>query len=200
MSARNLTGISTTRVLAVLAAAGAAGAVLAGCTPDEHPSDVEGTRPAVLTGDQVVPGDEVNAGAERSGGAAAAVATIRDVNGVSVGTASFGDYDGAVNVKLRLTGLAPGVHGVHIHSAGKCEASTKFASAGDHFQAPGHTGKPESGDLVSVTVLKDGTGTADSVTDAFTIDQVRGKALVVHEVGDTDGTDRVACGLIQSQH
>lgn len=199
MSARNhrgaATGISTTRVLAVLAAAGAAGAVLAGCTPDQHPTDAKGTTPSVITGDQARPGDEVNAGTT-SGGAEELRTTLRSVDGNNVGFATFTTEDDAVSVSLRVTGMDAGSHGVHIHSVGKCEASNGFASAGDHLQVDGHTGKPESGDLTSVTVLSNGTGTVTSVTDAFDLEQIRGKALIVHEVGDTDGTHRLACGVI----
>ncbi|QRY62800.1 superoxide dismutase family protein [Gordonia sp. PDNC005] len=195
MFARNLTGISTTRVLAVVAAAGAAGAVLAGCSPDEHPSDVPGTRPAVITGDQVQPGDDVNAGVQRSNSDAATV-TIVNIAGNNVGSATFTTEDDAVTFNIRLSGLEAGEHGVHIHSVGKCEASTKFASAGDHLQVGGHTGKPESGDLGSITVLKNGTGTLSKSTDAFKVNDIRGKAIVVHKVGDSDGTQREACGVI----
>ena len=52
--------------------------------------------------------------------------------------------------------LTPGFHGLHIHSVGKCEANSvaptggapgDFNSAGGHFQVPGHSGHPASGDL-----------------------------------------------------
>ncbi|GEE01369.1 superoxide dismutase [Cu-Zn] [Gordonia spumicola] len=198
MSARNLTGISTTRVLAVVAAAGAAAAVLAGCSPDEHPSDQPNnltTRPAVITGDQVQPGDEVNAGVKRSDSDAATV-TLADLKGGSVGSATFSAEGDAVTVTFKLSGLEPGAHGIHIHEVGKCDASTNFSTAGGHLQVGGHTGKPESGDLGSVTVLKNGTATGSVTTDAFTVNDIRGKALIVHKVGDNDGTQREACGLI----
>ena len=62
--------------------------------------------------------------------------------------------------------LTPGFHGLHIHSVGKCEASSvaptggepgDFNSAGGHFQVPGHSGHPASGDLTSLQVREDGT-------------------------------------------
>ncbi|MCF8588629.1 superoxide dismutase family protein [Gordonia sp. HY285] len=199
MFARNhsgaATGISTTRVLAVIAAAGVAGAALAGCTPDQYPTDEKGTTPSVITGDQAQPGDEISAGTT-SGGAEELTVTLRNTEGTSVGFATFSAEGDAVSVNLRVTGMDAGSHGVHIHSGTKCEASTGFASAGDHLQVDGHTGKPESGDLTSVTVLENGTGTVTSATDAFELEQIRGRALIVHEVGDTDGSHRLACGVI----
>ncbi|WP_132992359.1 superoxide dismutase family protein [Gordonia zhaorongruii] len=216
MFARNVTrgtvaGISTTRVLAMVAAAGATGAVLAGCTPNEEPSSAPGTTPPVITGDQVNPDAEAHPGASSAGGEQTgasgsesganqtATVTLRDKSGGDVGMATFTSTGSAVTVELRVTGIEPGLHGVHVHSVGKCDAADNFSSAGGHLQVNGHTGKPESGDLTSVSVLKDGTGTVTSTTDAFTIDQAKDKALVVHEVGDTDGTKRQACGVIEAK-
>ncbi|WP_371869959.1 superoxide dismutase family protein [Mycobacterium kubicae] len=74
-------------------------------------------------------------------------------------TATFDFTNGyvTVTVKTDVTGiLAPGLHDMHIHQIGKCEPNSvaptggppgNFLSAGDHYQAPGHTGKPASGDL-----------------------------------------------------
>ena len=58
---------------------------------------------------------------------------------------------------------------MHIHSVGKCEANSvaptggapgDFISAGGHFQAPGHSGHPASGDLTSLQVREDGSADA----------------------------------------
>ena len=45
------------RVVAVIAAAGAIGAGLSACSPDEHASDAPYTAPSVVTGDQAPPGE-----------------------------------------------------------------------------------------------------------------------------------------------
>jgi Cu-Zn family superoxide dismutase len=79
-------------------------------------------------------------------------------------------------------------------------------SAGGHYQAPGHTAKPESGDLTSLEVRSDGSAYLVTTTDAFTRDELLAgnkTALMLH--GPEDGgmggmgdmaTGRVACGVI----
>ncbi len=46
-------GRTARRALTVFAAAGIIGAAVAACTPNEPPSDVPGTTPSVITGNQV---------------------------------------------------------------------------------------------------------------------------------------------------
>ncbi|MGB3303641.1 superoxide dismutase family protein [Gordonia sp. (in: high G+C Gram-positive bacteria)] len=196
MTVRSSNRASTVRVVAVLAAAGGAALALAACTPNEHATDVPGTTPAVVTGDQVVPGEVVNADGIPNTAQAGAT-TLFDKEGNRVGFVSFTQEDDAVQVSARVSGVKPGVHGLHIHTVGKCEASTNFTSAGGHYQAPGRTAMPETGDLMNMNVLKNGTATGTYTTDAFTVQEIRGKALILHDVAE-DGADapRVACGII----
>lgn len=73
-------------------------------------------------------------------------------------------------------------------------------SAGDHYQAPGHTGKPESGDLSTLQVRRDGSAYLVTTTDAFTRDDLLAgskTAIMIHGSEDTDmAMERVACGVI----
>ena len=110
--------------------------------------------------------------------------------------------------------LSPGFHGLHIHAVGTCEAnsvapsggqSADFASAGDHFQAPGHTGQPASGDLPSLLVRSDGSGKLVATSDAFTQGQLKGSygsSIVLHQGADlgsqssADSDKRIACGVL----
>ena len=144
---------------------------------------------------------------------------------------------GYATVTVETTGtgkLSPGFHGLHIHSVGKCEANSvaptggspgDFLSAGGHFQVPGHSGHPASGDLSSLQVRQDGSGLLVTTTDAFTEDDLlagQKTAIIIHENADnfanipperynqvngTPGPDettmatgdagkRVACGVI----
>jgi len=108
--------------------------------------------------------------------------------------------------------LAPGFHPMHVHEIGKCEPNSvaptggppgNFLSAGGHYQAPGHTGKPESGFLTSLEVRSDGSAYLVTTTDAFTRDDLLAgnkTALMLH--GTEDGgmggmaMERIACGVI----
>jgi len=62
-----------------------------------------------------------------------------------------------------------------------------FLSAGGHFQAPGHTGHPASGDLTSLQVRPDGTATLVTTTEAFTKDDLEAgakTAIIIHADAD----------------
>lgn len=95
--------------------------------------------------------------------------------------------------------LTPGFHGLHIHSVGKCEADSiaptggatgDFNSAGGHYQAPGHTGYPASGDLTSLEVRSDGTAKLVTTSNSFTAADLKngsGTALIIHQDPDNFG-------------
>ena len=120
-------------------------------------------------------------------------------DGTTVATADIafsGDF-ATVTVKTTSGGeLAPGFHGLHIHSVGKCEANSvaptggapaNFNSAGGHLQVPGHTAHPASGDLASLQVRGDGSAELVTTTDAFTADELlggAGTAIIIHEKAD----------------
>ena len=69
-----------------------------------------------------------------------------------------------------------------------------------HYQAPGHTGEPTSGDLTSLEVRQDGAAYLVTTTDAFTRDDLLagGKtALMLHGAEHShDAEKRFACGVI----
>jgi superoxide dismutase, Cu-Zn family len=114
-----------------------------------------------------------------------------------------------------LTGLPPGLHAVHIHSVGKCEAPA-FASAGAHFNPLNKkhglksTDGPHAGDLPDLYVNKDDAGRyevlAESVTlraGKLSVFEPEGKAIVIHATSDDNITDpsgnsgdRIACAVI----
>jgi Cu-Zn family superoxide dismutase len=122
-------------------------------------------------------------------------ATVRDVNGNNLGTVNFFSNNGKIAVSGRLTGLAAGFHGFHVHAVGICDPKATdpagnvvpFASAGPHLDAGGHTHGAHSGDLPSLLVTADGTvvtATAtDRLSDALLFD-ADGSALIVHAAPD----------------
>ncbi|WP_064751624.1 superoxide dismutase family protein [Mycobacterium sp. URHB0044] len=144
-------------------------------------------------------------------------AQLNTADGTHVADATVDFSSGYATVTVETVSggiLAPGFHGLHIHAIGSCEAnsvpptggaSADFASAGDHFQAPGHTGEPASGDLPPLLVRSDGAGKLVATSDAFTEDQLKGSegsSIVVHEgtdiagQGSADVDKRIACGVL----
>lgn len=118
-------------------------------------------------------------------------------------------------IALRLTALPPGLHAVHIHSAGKCEAPG-FTSAGGHFNPLNmkhglrNTDGPHAGDLPDLYVNKDGVGRYEVLVHSISLGAGKlsvlttdGKAIVVRAASDDNITDpsgnfgdRIACGVI----
>jgi len=113
---------------------------------------------------------------------------LKTSDGRPVANAAIDFSDGYATVTVETTGggiLAPGSHGMHIHSVGKCEGD--FASAGSHLQVAGHTGHPASGDLTPLNIRGDGTGKVVATTDAFTEAALKGpegSALIIHQGPD----------------
>jgi Cu-Zn family superoxide dismutase len=183
------------------------------CSSPQHASTQPGTTPAVQSGSPAATTSAATTSA--APGAGSLAAELKTPDGKSVATATF-DFTGGyvtVTVKTAAPGiLSPGLHGMHVHEIGKCEPNSvapsggppgNFLSAGGHYQAPGHTGKPESGDLTSLEVRSDGSGYLVTTTDAFTRDDLLAgnkTALMLHGAEDSSmpgmAMDRVACGVI----
>lgn len=127
---------------------------------------------------------------------------LKSANGTPVANATLDFANGYATVTVETIApriLTPGFHGMHIHSVGKCEANSvaptggppgDFSSAGGHFQAPGHTDHPQSGDLTSLEVRSDGSAKLVTTTEAFTSADLRGgegTALIIHQDADNFG-------------
>lgn len=172
---------------------------MSACRSPDRATTQPGTTPSVWTGS---PAPSASAG-EGEGQAAPAgdklTAQLKNASGTTVATADFAFSSGFVTITVKTTApgqLAPGFHGLHIHSVGKCEASSvaptggepgDFNSAGGHFQAPGHSGHPASGDLTSLQVREDGTAELVTTTDAFTSEDLLSGAktsIIIHEKAD----------------
>jgi Cu-Zn family superoxide dismutase len=175
------------------------------CSSPQNASTQTGTTPPIKS-------DSPSATSSAAPGGQSLRAQLKTPDGRAVADATFeftGDYV-TVTVKTVATGiLPPGLHGMHIHEIGKCEPNSaaptggppgNFLSAGGHFQAPGHTGMPESGDLTQLEVRKDGAAYLVTTTDAFTRDQLLAgnkTALMLHGTEHSEmAMDRIACGVI----
>ena len=151
-----------------------------------------------------------NAGAQNQ-----ARADIKNAEGKSVGTASLRETKDGVVITVNVKGLPQGLHAVHVHTVGKCDAPA-FTSAGGHFnpQNKKHGLKnpdgPHAGDLPDMFVNKDGMGRYEALMESMTLGagetsvfDADGSAIVVHATADDNVTDpagnsgdRIACGVI----
>ncbi|WP_082939563.1 superoxide dismutase family protein [Mycobacterium sp. 852014-50255_SCH5639931] len=178
------------------------------CSSPQQASTQPGTTPPVKSAPPASSGETTTPAPNGE----SLTAQLKTPDGRSAATATFDFTGGYVTVTVKTVAggiLSPGLHGLHVHEIGKCEPNSvaptggppgNFLSAGGHYQAPGHTGKPESGDLSSLEVRSDGSAYLVTTTDAFNRDELLGgnkTALMLHGAQDTDtAMERVACGVI----
>jgi len=145
-----------------------------------------------------------------------AKAQLKDAKGQNVGNATFTEMLDGVNVVVKVSGISPGQHGIHIHQAGSCEDAA-FKSAGAHFNPSNQQHgslNPQGmhvGDLENIHVSGDGTGTLQQTIKRATLTPGQnsllregGTSVVLHAAADdlkTDPSggsgDRIACGVIE---
>jgi Cu-Zn family superoxide dismutase len=143
-----------------------------------------------------------------------ASAVLKDASGKDVGTATFSTTPSGALLDLKLDGVPPGVHALHIHAVGKCEPPD-FKSAGPHFN-PDQTKHgimspegPHAGDLPNIHVPADGKLEVEFLDPVVTLSQesalldADGSSIVIHAGPDDYKTDpagnsgdRIACGVI----
>ncbi len=143
------------------------------------------------------------------GGPAMAMAMIQPTSGSQVsGQAHFQQSGNQVQLHMKLQGLPPGEHGVHIHMNGEC--GPDGMAAGDHWNPSGEQhGKWGEhpfhlGDIGNIS-----GDTLTMTSDRWTIGgppdtDIVGKTVVVHEKADDYKTQpsgnsgkRIACGVIE---
>ena len=140
---------------------------------------------------------------------------LRNASGTEVGRVTLRERGERVQVDVRVSGLPPGEHGLHLHAVGRCEPPA-FTSAGGHFNPRGfrhghrNPQGPHLGDLGNLFVSSNGRG---EKTVELVGPEVRGGlkpllgatglALVVHADRDDETTDptgnsgaRIACAVI----
>lgn len=144
-------------------------------------------------------------------------ANIVNAQGAKIGAAKLKAVSGGVQIKVNVSGLAAGLHGIHIHAVGKCEGPA-FTTAGGHFNpTSAHHGMsnpqdphPHAGDLPNLTVGPNGKGSATIVAKGVTLGDGAnslfhdgGTSLVIHAKADDlmsdpsgNSGDRIACGVI----
>lgn len=145
-----------------------------------------------------------------------ATATLSPASGSDVrGEVTFTrEENDNVRVIAEITGLAPGLHGFHIHENGDCSAPDA-TSAGAHFNPAGmpHAGPDDSsrhaGDLGNVEADTEGKARYSRVIAGLHFygeASLIGRAVIVHAKADDlktqpagDAGDRVACGVIEKR-
>ena len=142
-----------------------------------------------------------------------AIATLAATQGnTAAGSVTFTQNGDKLSVSAKITGLAPGGHGFHIHEKGDCSAPDG-TSAGAHFN-PGNKphGSPaapdhHAGDMPMLQADASGNATLTTVLSGLSIGSgatdILGKSVIVHKDADDYKTQptgnsgaRVACGVI----
>jgi len=148
-------------------------------------------------------------------------AYIYDTTGKQLGQALFLDVDNGVQVRVDVTGLPPGAHGMHIHEVGSCNPlrdtqgnATPFGAAGGHFDPQGTAhhlgpnGPGHAGDLPNLMADPAGHARTTFFVDRLSVrpgpTNIVGRAIVIH-ANEDNYTDtpplggsgpRIACGEI----
>lgn len=137
----------------------------------------------------------------------------------SVGSVSLETTDHGLLLTPSLSGLEPGVYGFHVHQNASCEPAendegemTAAQAAGGHYD-PEETGTHQGpygdghlGDLPVLTVNDDGEANLSVLAPRLSMDDMPGRALMIHEGGDTyddephlgGGGARMLCGVTSS--
>lgn len=144
---------------------------------------------------------------------------IINVQGVEIGKLEIISLEqGGVGVQVDVIDLTPGIHAMHFHEFGRCDAPD-FKSAGGHYNptgvAHGHIDNgPHAGDMMNVEVEADGRGEFEvqntkvnlKTGDLPALMDSDGTALIIHAAADDYKSQpsgaagpRVACAIIPNQ-
>ena len=144
-------------------------------------------------------------------------ASFVGADGTAKGTATLRAGPNGVLIRLAVTGLAPGWHGIHLHKVGLCEAPA-FTTAGAHVNSGAmqhglmNAMGAEDGDLPNVFADATGSVTAEMLASKVSLNgeagrpalrDADGSAIVIHAMPDDLTTPpiggsgaRVACAMI----
>jgi Cu-Zn family superoxide dismutase len=128
------------------------------------------------------------------------------------GRITFTKLDNGIKITGEVSGLSPGMHGIHIHEFGDC-SDAEAKSAGDHFnpdQMP-HAGPEDvqrhTGDLGNIEADQNGIAKLELTDSKISFEgpnSIIGKAVIVHQDKDDlksqpSGASgkRILCGIIK---
>ena len=140
--------------------------------------------------------------------------------GAALGVVTVTESSHGLVFTPKLSGLASGLHGFHVHQNPTCGPAEKdganvpAGAAGSHYDpaTTGHHGTPwgdgHLGDLPPLFVAADGTATQPVLAPRLTkLADIQGRALVIHAGGDNHsdlpaplggGGARLGCGVVGS--
>jgi len=138
--------------------------------------------------------------------------------GKKIGYIHFRDSQGGLLIEPELEGLPAGEHGFHIHEFGNLEPKRNKdgkmvagLSAGQHYdpENAGFHGRPDGfghrGDLPVLEVDEDGVAEFAVLAPRLSLNEVKGRAIIIHKCGDNysdhplpngGGKSRIAGGVI----
>ena len=136
-------------------------------------------------------------------------------SGEVLGSVMARDTSDGLVISPSISGLAAGAYGFHLHENGSCDSGLKDGvqvaglAAGGHWD-PDNTGSHQGpfgvghrGDLSRLVIDADGTSTTPVVAPRLGVDDLKGRAFIIHAGGDTysdepplgGGGARIACGV-----
>lgn len=129
-------------------------------------------------------------------------------NKTSLGQVQFQDTEYGLLITPNLTGLPPGLHGLHLHEKGDC--GNQGMAAGGHYDPKntkshqGPYGKGHLGDLPVLSVDVNGAATTPTLAPRLSVADLKNLSLMIHSGGDNysdtpplgGGGARMACGVI----
>ena len=156
--------------------------------------------------------------AEEAAPPAMAKATLINTDGEEAGMATLTQGPSGVLIHVKVEGLTPGKHGLHLHAHGVCEPHEGFKTAKGHVgKVPGGHGLlnpegPEPGDIPNIFVGADGVGEMEAFTSLVSLVEgpnnlldEDGSTFIIHENADDHLTQpiggagaRVARGVIEA--
>ena len=138
--------------------------------------------------------------------------------GQPIGTVTIREAAQGIVLEPDLKGLPPGPRGFHVHQNPDCGPGQSNGQTAAGFAAGGHLDPASSGkhlgpqgtghlgDLPALVVNSSGVANQPVVAPRLSLQDVQGRALMIHEGGDNyadepkplgGGAGRIACGIIK---
>lgn len=155
-----------------------------------------------------------NGSASHEGANIGATAQLVSSTGVPVGKATLTQVADGLLLRVEAQTLSPGLHGIHLHSVGKCEGP-KFESSGGHWNPMARQHGLEnpmgthSGDMPNLEASASGTAAYSYTIKGASLEggplavlDADGTSVIIHAKADDNKTDpsgnsgdRLDCGV-----